>query len=158
MFLRITISLALLSIPAAVLAERQSQTGSAPPSEFQETAPHAASGTLQASLAPDPAEASATYAPKPGVEDLIREGNKSMRDGDILGARRSYQKALASGEPAASLVMGRSYDPIYFARIAARNAEPEPAKALEWYERARAAGAGQTATVRIEDLKRFMSK
>ncbi len=40
-----------------------------------------------------------------------------MREGDILGARESYQKALAFGDAAAALVMGRSYDPIYFAKI-----------------------------------------
>ena len=81
-----------------------------------------------------------------------------MREGDILGARQSYQKAFASGDAAAALVMGRSYDPIYFARIAARNAEPEPAKAFEWYRRAMNAGAIQTAMVRIEDLNGFLSK
>jgi TPR repeat protein len=158
MLARITISVALLSMPVAAFAEGQSQSGDAAQREVLETAPHAASGPMLASLATDSEEASARYAPKPEVEDLIRAGNKNMRDGDILGARGFYQKAFASGDAAAALVMGRSYDPIYFARIAARNAEPDPAKAFEWYELARNAGAGQTAVVRIEDLKRFMGK
>jgi hypothetical protein len=158
MFIRITLSLALLSIPAAAFAERQSQAGSAAPGTYRETAPHAVSGTMQALLTPDVVEGPATYSAKPDVEALIREGNKSMRGGDIAGARVFYQKALASGEPAAALVMGRSYDPVYFTKIETRNAEPDPAKALEWYERARNAGAGHTAEVRIEDLKRFMGK
>jgi hypothetical protein len=96
--------------------------------------------------------------PLPAVEALIREGNKRMREGDILGARRSYHDALAFGDVAGALVLARSYDPIYFAKIANPNAAPEPAKALEWYQRAMVAGAVQTARVRIEDLKRFMSK
>ena len=54
--------------------------------------------------------------------------------------------------------MGRSYDPIYFARIAGRNAEPDPAKAFAWYHRAKDAGAVQTAMVRIGDLKVFLRK
>ena len=33
--------------------------------------------------------------PRPEVEDLIREGNKRMREGDILEARQFYQKAVA---------------------------------------------------------------
>ena len=100
----------------------------------------------------------ARYVPRPEVEALIRDGNKRMREGDILGARQSYQKAVAFGDAAAALVMGRSYDPIYFAKIAGRNAEPEPAKAFEWYRRAMDAGAAQTAMVRIGDLKRFVSE
>jgi TPR repeat protein len=158
MLARITVSLALLSMPAAAFAEGQSQARSAAQREFQETAPNTASGPMLASLALDTVEASRTRAPKSEVEALIREGNKDMRGGDILGARRLYQKAADTGDAAAALVMGRSYDPIYFARIAARNAEPDPAKAFEWYERAQRAGAAQTAAVRIEDLKRFMSK
>jgi len=94
----------------------------------------------------------------PSVEDLIRDGNKRMREGDILGARQSYQKAVVSGDAAAALVMGRSYDPIYFARIAERNAEPDPAQAFAWYRRAKDAGAVQTAMVRIDDLKVFLRK
>jgi TPR repeat protein len=97
-------------------------------------------------------------APTQEVEAFIRKGNKLMREGDILGARQAYRRAFASGDAEAALVLGRSYDPIYFARIAGGNAEPDPAKALEWYKRAMEAGAVQTAMVRIEDLKRFMSK
>jgi hypothetical protein len=105
-----------------------------------------------------PLEPAKAQMPQPEVEALIREGNKRMREGDILGARRSYQDALAYGDVAAALVMGRSYDPIYFAKIVEPNAVPEPVKALEWYQRALVAGAMQTAKVRIDDLKRFMNK
>jgi TPR repeat protein len=125
--------------------------------------PQAASWQLQASLPQgvDPAgqeNAMDRSVARPNVEDLIREGNKRMREGDILGARQSYQKAVASGDAAAALVMGRSYDPIYFERIAGRNAEPDPAQAFAWYRQAMGAGAVQTAMVRIEDLKGFLGK
>jgi hypothetical protein len=96
--------------------------------------------------------------PVPAVETLIREGNKRMREGDIIGARRSYHDALGYGDVAAALVLARSYDPIYFAKIPSPNAAPEPAKAFEWYQRAMVAGAVQTARVRMDELKRFMSK
>jgi hypothetical protein len=100
--------------------------------------------------------------PRPEVEDLIREGNKRMREGDIVEARQFYQKAVAlgdtAGDPEAALAMGRSYDPIYFARIDKKNAEPDAAKAFEWYRKARDAGAAQTAMVRIENLKHFLNE
>jgi hypothetical protein len=152
MFVRTVICLTLILFAGAALAGWQS---------LPLTGPQAASRVIQASLAlgaNSMETAGARHVSSPEVEALIRQGNKRMREGDILGARQSYQEAFASGEAAAALVMARSYDPIYFALIAERNAEPEPAKAFEWYGRARAAGAVQTAMVRIEDLKRFMSR
>ncbi len=96
--------------------------------------------------------------PRPEVEDLLREGNKRMREGDILEARQFYQKAVALGDPEAALAMGRSYDPIYFARIDRKNAEPDAAKAFDWYRKAMDGGATQTAMVRIENLKHFLNE
>ena len=55
-----------------------------------------------------------------------------MREGDIVEARQFYQRAVAYGDPEAALAMGRSYDPIYFARIE-KNADPDAGKALDWY-------------------------
>ena len=95
---------------------------------------------------------------RPEAEDLIREGNKRMRDGEILEARQFYQKAVALGDADAALAMGRSYDPIYFARIDKKNAEPDAAKAFDWYRRAMDAGVAQAAMVRIENLRRFLNE
>ena len=97
-------------------------------------------------------------APKIEIEDMIREGNKRMREGDILEARQLYQKAVALGDPEAALAMGRSYDPIYFARIEKKNAEPDAAKAFDWYRKAMDGGANQTAKVRIDNLKHFLNQ
>jgi hypothetical protein len=124
--------------------------------------PAPAAAPIQAALVP-PATASQDSAirragPRPEVEDLIREGNKRMREGDILEARQFYQKAVAFGDPEAALAMGRSFDPIYFARIDKKNAEPDAAKAFDWYRRAMDAGAAQTAMVRIENLKHFLNE
>ena len=81
-----------------------------------------------------------------------------MREGDILEARQFYQKAVVFGDAEAALAMGRSYDPIYFARIDKKNAEPDAAKAFDWYRKAMDAGAAQTAMVRIENLKHFLNE
>ena len=150
MFVRTAICLTLLFSAGTAFAEEGQK-------------PQAASWQLQASLTQGAELAGQETAidrsvARPNREDLIREGNKRMREGDILGARQSYQKAVASGDAAAALVMGRSYDPIYFARIAERNAEPDPAKAFEWYRRAMDAGAVQTAMVRIGDLEVYLRK
>jgi len=92
------------------------------------------------------------------IEDLIRDGNKRMKEGDILEARRLYQKAVGLGDPEAALAMGRSYDPIYFARIDKKNAEADAAKAFDWYRKAMDGGAAQTAKVRIENLKHYLNQ
>ena len=81
-----------------------------------------------------------------------------MREGDILEARQLYQKAVALGDPEAALAMGRSFDPIYFARIDKKNAEPDAAKAFDWYRKAMDGGANQTAKVRIDNLKHFLNQ
>jgi hypothetical protein len=92
------------------------------------------------------------------VEDLIREGNKRLREDDVLGARQFYHRAVASGEPTAALAMGRSYDPIYFAPIGNKNAGPDVGEAFDWYRKALDAGAAQTAKVRIENLRHFLNE
>jgi len=102
--------------------------------------------------------APAKDAPRTEIEDLIRDGNKRMKEGDVLEARRLYQKAVALGDPEAALAMGRSYDPIYIARIDRKNAEPDAAKAFDWYRKAMDGGASQTARVRIENLQHFLNQ
>ncbi len=140
-------------------------------SGMQATAPEPQSAPApqrQATLAPQIAVAAPSpftqrlstnrAAPRPEVEDLIREGNKRMREGDIVEARQFYQRAVAFGDAEAALAMGRSFDPIYFARIEKKNADPDAAKAFDWYKRAMDAGASQTAMVRIENLKHFLNE
>ena len=111
-----------------------------------------ANATRQAALRP-PAPPSKTE-----IEDLLREGNKRMREGDILEARQLYQKAVSTGDPEAALAMGRAFDPVYFSRISKKNAEPDAAKAFDWYRKAMDGGAGQTAKLRIENLKHYLNQ
>ncbi len=140
----------------------RAQTAAPPPSQRQ--ALLAPPAPAQAAMTVTPIQPSPQASlvrrstPRPEVEDLIREGNKRMREGDIVEARQFYQRAVAFGDAEAALAMGRSFDPIYFARIEKKNAEPDPAKALDWYKRAMDAGASQTAMVRIENLKHFLNE
>jgi hypothetical protein len=142
-------------LPPSTAVSRGAPAGPAPADDFRPRIEPATRPALQEPVVRRP-------NPRPELEDLIREGNKRMREGDILEARQFYQKAVALGDAAgdaeASLAMGRSYDPIYFARIDKKNAEPDAAKAFEWYRKARDAGAAQTAMVRIENLKHFLNE
>ncbi len=143
------------TVPAstsAIVPPPEPQAKAAAQNGVVQTAP-----SRQASL-PGPAFDQPKTASKTEVEDLIREGNKRMKDGDILDARRLYQKAVALGDAEAALAMGRSYDPIYFARIDKKNAEPDAARAFDWYRKAMDGGAAQTAKVRIENLKHFLNQ
>jgi TPR repeat protein len=93
------------------------------------------------------------------AENLIRKGNKHMREGDILQARELYLKAVSLGEPEAALAMGRSYDPIYFPRIEKKkNAEPDPPNAFDWYKKAMDAGLVATANVHLQNLTHYLEK
>jgi hypothetical protein len=88
---------------------------------------------------------------------LIRDGNKLMRDGDILSARRLYEQAAATGNPEAALAMGRSYDPSYFEKLPVKTGKPDPATAFEWYKKALDGGL-VTARVKIDGLKQWLQR
>ncbi|MBT3069922.1 hypothetical protein KKP04_03445 [Rhodomicrobium sp. Az07] len=145
--------------PAASSLSAQASLPATPEPEAQTSIPQSSAPIRQAALAPQPERfVSRNSTSVTEIEDLIREGNKRMREGDILQARQFYQKAVVSGDPEAALAMGRSYDPIYFARIEKKNAEPDAAKAFDWYRKAMDGGAVQTAKVRIENLQHFLNE
>lgn len=91
----------------------------------------------------------------PLTQLLIRDGNKLMREGDILGARRLYEQAAANGNPEAALAMGRSYDPSYFEKLPVQTGKPDPATAFQWYKQALDGGL-VTARVKIDGLKQWL--
>ena len=93
----------------------------------------------------------------PLTQLLIRDGNKLMREGDILGARRLYEQAAANGNPEAALAMGRSYDPSYFEKLPVQTGKPDPATAFQWYKQALDGGL-VTARVKIDGLKQWLQQ
>jgi hypothetical protein len=88
---------------------------------------------------------------------LIRDGNRHMRDGEILAARRLYEQAALSGSPEAALAMGRSYDPTYFERLNVKTGKPDPTQAFEWYKKALDGGLS-TARIKIDALKQWLQR
>ncbi|MBC8050117.1 MAG: hypothetical protein H7X92_08230, partial [Chitinophagales bacterium] len=88
-------------------------------------------------------------------QQLIRDGNRLMRDGDITGARKLYDQAASLGDPDASLAMGRSFDPSYFEQLQVKTGKPDPAQAFDWYMKALDGGV-DTAKVKIDTLKQWL--
>jgi len=109
-----------------------------------------------------PRPAAQPFAPVPGQGEtngsqLLREGNRLMRDGDILAARKLYEQAYELGEADGALAMGRSYDPTYFEQIEVKTGKPDPALAFEWYRKAMDKGI-DTARVKIDGLKEWLQR
>lgn len=90
-------------------------------------------------------------------QEMVREGNRLMRDGDILAARKLYQQAFDSGDPDGAMAMGRSFDPSYFEQIQAKTGTPDPAQAFDWYMKALDGGI-ETAKVKIDGLKQWLQR
>jgi TPR repeat protein len=65
-----------------------------------------------------------------------------MVRGDIMRARALYERAAAihPGSSAAPIAAGKTYDPNFLPIFGSSNSMADPAKAGEWYQRARALG------------------
>jgi hypothetical protein len=109
-----------------------------------------------APIPPPDAMSLAAHAPETGaVRSLVLAGDALLKAGDVTAARNSYEQAWTGGSPAGAYGLARSYDPVVLAGLARKNAEPDKAKALEWYERAASSGHANAADsiVRLQ-LKR----
>jgi Flp pilus assembly protein TadD len=109
----------------------------APPVE----GPAEASPAASASLLAAPVSNASPPAAKPsgGTRHLLRRGDELLRLNDVTAARLFYERAAASGDPAAAFALGRTYDATFLADIKAPGSLADAAKAAEWY---RAAGSG----------------
>lgn len=67
---------------------------------------------------------------------LMKRGNQSLDLGDVTAARLLFQRAAESGNPAAALALGKTFDPNYIAP----GGSADPARAREWYRKAATLG------------------
>jgi len=74
------------------------------------------------------------------VAALLSHGDQAWRIGDVSAARLLYQRAAAAGSGAATLAMGKTYDPRFLAQIGAQGVVAYPATAADWYRRAATLG------------------
>ncbi len=99
--------------------------------------------TVSAAPARDPAQ----------LAVMLRRGEALMAIGDIMGARRFFERAAASGSAAAARAMAETYDPHILAERRAVGLPPDPAAALAWYRRAAALGAARDVASAIATLE-----
>lgn len=76
---------------------------------------------------------------------MLQRGRTLLATGDVSGARLMFERAARSGNAAAALAMGRTFDPAFLGQLRVRMA-PDPAVALEWYRRAAALGSAEAET------------
>ncbi|HJS30684.1 MAG TPA: AAA family ATPase, partial [Alphaproteobacteria bacterium] len=85
------------------------------------------------------------------VTQLLSRGEELMRLGDPAAARLVFERAAAGGHAHAATGVGRTYDPVEFARQRLRGVPPDPDRAQFWYERA-VAGGDDEAVARLAAL------
>lgn len=85
------------------------------------------------------------------VTQLLSRGEELMRLGDPAAARLVFERAAADGHAHAATGVGRTYDPVEFARRRLRGVPPDPDQAQLWYQRGLSAGDAEAAA-RLEAL------
>lgn len=85
------------------------------------------------------------------IETLLKQGNDFVSIGDFASARIVFGRVAEAGDSRGAMAYAEIYDPIVLARIGAKGATPDVAKAREWYAKARELGSPD-ATSRLEAL------
>ncbi len=88
---------------------------------------------------------------------IIQDGDRMMDAGDIEAARSFYTKALALGDSRAALQLGKSYDPSTFVERKILRRQPDPVKAMEFYQQAAEAGIDE-ARAHLEQLQARLAR
>jgi hypothetical protein len=95
-------------------------------------------------------------APPPTTSDvvatLLRRGDELLMLRDIAAARLLYERAAMFGNARAAMLVGKTYDPLFFAETGISGIVADRAKAIEWYSAASALGDGEAA-IRTEKLR-----
>jgi hypothetical protein len=131
-------------------SSRQGVEPTAPTSARAPTSRSAAAIALAAPAAPTPGTASPANGSDP-TSRLLQRGDDFLRTGDIAAARQFYERAAAAGSARGAMLVGKTYDPFYFAEIGARGIVADRAKAIEWYGKAAVLGDGEAAA-RVQKL------
>ncbi len=102
---------------------------------------------------PEPAPSPPSIAvPDAGTALMVRRGEQLLAAGDIIPARRFFERAAADGDAAAACGLGKSYDPLFLRRLRVVGPVGDAAAAIAWYRRAAAAGSADART-RLERLE-----
>jgi hypothetical protein len=85
------------------------------------------------------------------VKLLMQQGEQFVASGDLVAARLVYRRAAESGNAAAALALGATFDPVVLAKIGVKGMGADVEKARSWYEKAKEFGSPD-APRRIEML------
>jgi len=128
---------------------------SAEPAPMTPTSKPVATITVKASTIDDATKAPAAPPARPLGSDeiatLLKQGNDFVAVGDFASARTLFERIAEAGDARGALAYAETYDPIALARIGAKGATPDVAKARDWYGKARDMGATE-ANARLTAL------
>jgi hypothetical protein len=68
---------------------------------------------------------------------LISRGEGLLARGDLSGARLSFSRAAAGGDPRGATGMARTFDPETFRKVRVIGMRPDPQQAAEWHARSK---------------------
>jgi len=68
------------------------------------------------------------------ISALIKLSQDFVRNRDFASARLLLRRAAEAGSAAAALSLGETFDPLLIRRLGAIGAQPDVAKAREWYQ------------------------
>lgn len=121
--------------PAAMAARTSALPGADPASELPAPIPP-----------PDSIKVALGGPDLPGTQQLLTEADSLFKNGDVRAARQAYEQAWGSdGSAAAAYGLARSFDPVVLSALALKNAGPDKAQAIQWYQRAASAGNPEAA-------------
>ncbi len=96
------------------------------------------------SPAPDPVAAVRPQVRELDAESiklLMQQGEQFVASGDLVAARLVYRRAAESGNAAAALALGATFDPVVLAKIGVKGIGADIEKARSWYEKAKEFGS-----------------
>jgi hypothetical protein len=85
------------------------------------------------------------------IKILLKQGEDFVSVGDFASARLVFRRVWEANDTRGALALAATYDPVVLARIGAKGATPDVAKAREWYVKARDLGSPDAAP-RLEAL------
>jgi hypothetical protein len=119
---------AATSIPSATFA-RAEPPAAVPPSPAPDQPAPAGKTAMVRALDPE------------SIKLLMQQGEQFVASGDLVAARLVYRRAAESGNAAAALALGATFDPVVLAKIGVRGMGADIEKARSWYEKAKEFGS-----------------
>lgn len=74
---------------------------------------------------------------------LLARGDRMLELGDLASARLFYKVVAERDDGRAAMLMGLTFDPVYFRQRGIKGIRPEPEQAIAWYRRAIALGSAE---------------